>query len=114
MSEIGKQIIQAVRDVAAAKPEYVYKGLCFYVLDGCPACLIGQALWNLGLISAAIEYRSGNRGGVEEMFEDLGIAVDPDEQTWLELAQDAQDSEKPWGESVRRADDYDPAALEMW
>lgn len=114
MSEIGKQIVQAVRDAAAAKPDYVYQGMCRYVIDGCPACLVGQALWDLGLISADVESRAANNDGVDGLFDLLGIEVDPDEEDWLRLAQESQDAEHPWSEAVRWADEYDPEILETW
>lgn len=108
MTQQGQAIIQAVRDVAAGNPLHVYgTGNCVYVRQGLPACLIGRALWNLGLIDGSLEGLMVNGARAGELVEGrLGIALSQDESFWLERAQEAQDSGYAWMDAVRIADEY--------
>jgi hypothetical protein len=105
MSEIGQKIIAETRKVAAETPGFVYRGLCQYVDGGRPACLIGHALWNLGLIDETLEHLSVNDDAVRFVTNHLDIALDEAEESWLNLAQSRQDNGFPWGTSVVRADE---------
>lgn len=115
MTEIGQQIIKAVREAAARNPLHVHRGACLYVLDGKPCCLIGHALWDLGLISPSTEHTYSNDEGVVAFIEGtLGIMLDAAELQWLELAQTAQDKEMTWASAIREADEFDEANLATW
>jgi hypothetical protein len=105
MSELGQKLIAEVRAVAAETPGLVYRGLCQYVYGGRPACLIGHALWNLGLIDETLEHRSVNDDGVRFIANHLDIALDDAEETWLALTQSGQDNGAPWGTAVANADE---------
>lgn len=105
MSQQGEAIIAAVRQVADQAPFYVYEGACVYVRGGCPGCLIGQALWKLGLIDASLEQSHLNNEPVWEILGRLLTGVDRDEMAWLERAQTAQDQGCAWESVVRQADE---------
>lgn len=105
MSEIGQQIIQAVRDVAARDPLHVFEGECVYVCDGAPACLIGCALWDLDLIDETIAEKEYNEESIDYFLNHLDIELDDDEVAWLESAQHEQDRMSTWQTAVRTADD---------
>lgn len=107
MSEIGQKIIAEVRKVAAANPDYIYERVegspnCVYVRDGKPSCLIGHALWNLGLIDIHLP-ADLNYGGIHRLAPELNIWLDDAELTWLMSAQSAQDTRKTWAEAVEYA-----------
>lgn len=106
MSEFGQQLIEETKKVAANNPDFVYKKErgCVYVRNGQPSCLIGHALWNLGLIDASLETCSDNESGVEEIIDALHLNVDGDEQVWLDNAQSSQDIGKSWGQAISLAD----------
>jgi hypothetical protein len=80
---------------------------CAYFLpDGKPACIIGQALANLGYEEA--DLTRGQRFAASEMFDhipDLESDMDVEEQTRLlyamDQAQSAQDGGNSWGEALR-------------
>lgn len=108
MSELGEKIIAEVRRLVAEKPEYVYQqpfGMCVYVSGGCGSCLIGQALFNLGLIDASLERTIHNGATAFGLIEHLGLDIENTELVWLRNVQFAQDSHAPWGEAVNHADD---------
>lgn len=132
MSEIGQQVINAVRSKAAENPEFVYinplgsnpdifgpEEFCVYVRDRCPSCLIGHALWNLDLIDASLEEHGYNGVAVDDLLAWLESAgkiddLDSDEIKWLGNAQAAQDAQKPWGEAISFADNYNDEMLTNW
>lgn len=107
MSEIGQKLIAETRKVAAERSDFVYQGFCQYVDGGKPACLIGHALWNLGLIDESLEFRSVNEDCVRFVANDLNIALDDSEEDWLMNTQSGQDHGTSWGMSVVRADELD-------
>lgn len=124
MSELGQQIIAKVREIAAEQPDFVYHEppgavSCVYVHDGRPSCIIGQALWALGLIDATLEHdetpvlqpgtvyspAKPNKVTSRDLFKHLGIEVDTEEAKWLRAVQSFQDSQFCWLLAVERADD---------
>lgn len=108
MSVLGQQLISSVRAHAAEKPDFIYESpegdSCVYVYAGCPSCLIGQALFDLGLIDASYEYHPCNCGGSNEIFYELGLELDASEAIWLRFVQYLQDTKHPWSECVALAD----------
>lgn len=115
MSELGQQLIAVVRRKVAEKPDYIYeqpvpeRDTCLYVHDGKPSCLIGQALWEVGLIGADLETvdKRHNSDSITVLAQFLGIKgyLDEDELLWLRRVQQQQDDRKPWGRAVAVADD---------
>lgn len=107
---IGQQLAAKVREIAAAEPSAYVNG-CLYVVDGRPLCLIGRALWDLGLIDASIETESNriingarsNGMQIRDLAQrrgwDLGTAA-----PWLGQVQRFQDQTLPWGDAVCKAD----------
>lgn len=112
MSETGQTIIKAVREAAERSPLYVYEGHCQYIKAGAPSCLVGHALWDLGMIDLNFARGTINNEGIDAVLPMLGIEVDHSELVWLEVAQTAQDTQSTWQEAVRQADEFDPS--DMW
>lgn len=116
-TSIGEQLQEKVREIAAERPDYVYRGngavgklgRCVYVRDGQPSCLIGHALWGLGLIDATLEQRGSgqgdNTGDIHSLADTLNLDIDSDSLDWLSQAQYRQDVGRPWGEAVQLADE---------
>lgn len=108
MSDTGQKIINEVRLVAAANPDFVYEPPddegCVYVRDGEPSCLIGHALWRLGYIDAELErHREGpnhNWDGAPDLLDHLGLHLDDSESEWVAVVQSRQDDGQPWGHTV--------------
>lgn len=119
MSEIGWQLIAAVRSAAARDPYRVDasagRGGCQYVRNGQPSCIIGEGLWALGLIDASLESLGGtpvplsdfvplNADLAPSLFRHLGLELDEDEIGWLAMVQSKQDEGVCWTDAVREAD----------
>lgn len=111
MSELGQRLIQIVRQKAAEDPGFVYqyppgRDTCLYVYLGSPSCLIGQALWEAGLIDASLEDLEINIETFHALIQALELPIDSVEASWLASAQTRQDTNlHSWGEAVRGADD---------
>lgn len=111
MSTLGQKLIYEARRVAAANPDFVYAKVpegyakrCVYLQDGCPSCIIGHALWNVGLINE--EFKGDNLA-----LSDIGHVVlhyqwhlDVGEIEWLYRVQVFQDQGKPWAGAIQYAD----------
>ena len=121
MSEFGQKLIEETRRVAAERADFVFDGDCLYVCDGEPACLLGHALWNLGVIDSALEISyihisagerlgSNNNVAIRDLADKLGLCMDESEFAWLEDAQWAQDVGRSWGYAVAYADSIAGAA----
>lgn len=119
MSEVGQRIIQAIRDIAAESPGFVYvrpadKVKCVYVAGGEPSCIVGKALWRLGFIDAALEDVDPEKGWMmpnmmpasDLIQRVLHLDIDIEEAEWISEVQYHQDGAKPWGEAVQFADRY--------
>ncbi|SIL73749.1 Uncharacterised protein [Mycobacteroides abscessus subsp. abscessus] len=114
MSLIGENLIRTVRRIAAANPDFVYEAqpdpvfpggrLCRYVHNGEPSCLIGKALWELGLINSVFETNAKNVSAFGQIYKGLGLALDHWELDWLIEVQRAQDFQTAWGRAVESAD----------
>ena len=102
-----------VKKVAAAAPDYVYEKPadgCAYEVDGKPSCLVGHAMFRLGMpldlirrcdsVGAIGHVLDELRGEFDESGDDKGVY-----RTLLEWTQCAQDSGKPWGEAVSEAEE---------
>lgn len=111
-SELGEKIINAVREAAAKAPDFVYNretplGKCIYVKNGQPSCLVGHALWAVGLIDADTEGFSWNDDEISTVVaqSEWGKQLTDGEVGWLEIVQSEQDSGTAWRYAVRMADD---------
>ena len=116
MSDLGEQIIQAVRKAAADNPGFIYDEFnCVYVRDGQPACLVGHGLWDLDLIDANLERDQRLNGeNIADLLCKFGHFLDQTEVEWLEIAQEQQDTGKSWGNAVRYADGLLREYEEAW
>lgn len=113
MSQIGQDLIESLRKVAAANPSFIYQGAaskggqgCVYVRDGQPSCIVGKAAWNIGLIDAGFEKTSANGDDVHGLVDQLELELDEEELTWLAYAQNEQDLGLAWGNVPAAADQY--------
>lgn len=102
-------VVERVREVAARNPERVYRpplgGERYYVYDGAPASLEGQALWEMGLIDVSLQARWINELGIKDLLRTLKITGTDDEINWLRWSQYYGDHLDPWGTAVEKADD---------
>lgn len=110
-TEFGQRVINAVREVAAEDPSYVFTDVCRYVDQQGPACIVGHALWNLGLIDSTFYHDYANDEGIDCLLETLHATTEAyemseNEADWLKRVQDMQDSKTAWGTAVSLADDY--------
>jgi hypothetical protein len=118
-----QDIIDKVREIAAAEPDTVYvylpgQGACTYTpgVRGAQRCLIGRALSALGVpdiffMNCNMENYSKIVSclvGAGYLPETWGASLEPDE--WLIRAQFMQDSGVNWGRAVRMVDN----PLEPW
>ena len=101
-----------VKKVAAEQPDYVYERPadgCAYEVDGKPSCLVGHAMFRLGMPLDLIR-RCNSEGPIEYVLDEFcgefeesgddGRAY----RTLLGLTQGAQDSGKPWGKAVSESE----------
>ena len=110
MSVTGEKLIAHVRAHAAKSPAFTYtpcpgpRAACVYVKEGKPSCLIGQALWDAGLIDASMEHECGNDYPFRDLAGYLDLDICTEEKLWLIDVQNYQDQSYPWGECVVGAD----------
>ena len=106
MSSHGERLVEEVKRVALADPDRVYQrvgDVCLYTYAGRPSCLVGHAMWNLGMIDADFEnydYKVDNNDGVLDIVKALGISLTKAESTFLCRAQSRQDCGQAWGEAI--------------
>lgn len=100
MSELGEKLIGTVREVVAERPDFVYEpgAGCVYVHNGQPSCLLGHALWRLGLITADLSPMT-NGLGITAGIPGLE-SLDQSELNWLDLAQGEQDLGSDWAHAL--------------
>ena len=113
----SKDLVEEVRRVAVAEPDYNYQensglvpGMCSYfgktvgVEEGNP-CIIGKALGNLGVDMSAVRKmeKRGEDPTIKSLFHEKLIdveVVDNKDITWLASVQNRQDLGMNWAESV--------------
>jgi len=81
--------------------ENTYFDLCQYAINGQPACIIGQVLFQLGLDLNKVDLFFGSVAMAFGMYHD--VQVDPDAIELLQKAQDQQDNGVAWGKAVAQA-----------
>lgn len=116
MTVLGEQLISIVRAKAAETPDYIYRpptlnGACLYVHQGKPSCIIGHALWEVGLIDANLPGASSgssvfhiNEESIRTVAVDLELDLSIAEINWLAHVQGKQDRASSWGDAVASAD----------
>lgn len=111
MSNQVTQIIAAVREAAAERPDHVYVraplGRCQYVDRNGeihPGCLVGHGFWRRGLIGPSFIDASTNRLGVDVLMSDLHLDPSAAQGIWLNCVQAYQDGGYTWGNAVSSAD----------
>jgi len=102
----GNDVVQQIRDIAAQQPERRYDDSCVYVIDSIdgpqPGCIVGHALWALGLADETWLGKKDNRSAVLR----LPLALDwaHEDTVWVQRVQNLQDDGVPWGLAVELAD----------
>lgn len=117
----SKDLVEEVRRVAEAEPDYNYQdntgaemGTCSYfgrtvgVEEGNP-CIIGKALGNLGVDMSVVREmeKKGEDPTIKALLEDGLIdveVVDIKDTTWLASVQNRQDLGMNWADSVKSID----------
>ena len=103
-----------VKKVAAEQPDYVYEKPadgCAYEVDGKPSCLVGHAMFRLGMPLDLIR-RCDSEGPIEHVLDEVCGEFDESGddrgvyRTLLGWTQGAQDSGKPWGEAVSESERF--------
>jgi hypothetical protein len=107
-------LVEEVRSIAAKHPGHIYQDKdtdnpntsCFYQREGKPSCIMGHALFNLGVPIATLQAMDTHTGGIYE-FLTLGFTTplaSHETLMWLNSVQNLQDNLKPWGYAVGSAD----------
>lgn len=105
------QLEQALRDVAAENPDYVYvypgwregeRAACFYEHDGESGCIFGHAVARLGCNVEQVF--PGNSGGIRNHLI-LWYGDRPGRYGRFAQVQLLQDMGKPWGIAIQALDD---------
>jgi hypothetical protein len=105
MNETERKLVDALREVAAGRPDYAYEppgdGVeCLYVHNGAPSCLVGHALHRLGVPLGALYVIKPS----DELIPQLFIEVGADVNVAVWNVQTAQDNGAPWGEAIMELD----------
>jgi hypothetical protein len=113
LKELTAEDISRFLDNAVARrgADYNYRDhhvMCRYVIDGQPACIVGDILINdVGLdpqILETDELNSSSSDLVLDVLTEQGlIDIKDDALTMLSVAQDMQDRHEPWGAAVEEA-----------
>lgn len=97
----GDRLVAEVIRIAKESPDRVYGGrYCAYVLDGEPSCLVGRALWNLGLIDASIEGTERNGETIDYVADVLELDITQEQSDYLYRVQERQDNNWTWGDAI--------------
>lgn len=111
----SKALVEEVRSIAGEHSGHIYQDKdpnhpntsCFYERNGKPSCIMGQALFNLGVPIETLSAMDIKTGGIYEFLtisEHSTDALDDDVLMWLNSVQNLQDNLKPWGYAVYAAD----------
>ena len=104
MTVSGLDLKNEVIRIAQENPDFIYDiGVgeqCVYIKDGKGSCLIGRALFNLGLIDASFEKSDRNDDGFDFVAETLDLDIDRETLDFLERVQHRQDRGWTWGSAV--------------
>lgn len=106
MSELGAKLIEEIRNLAKENPERT-AGCTYLDSDGAPVCIVGHAMFNLGLIDESAKQSDWNKSDFYILrFNGIsGLdATDDAESRWIVAVQGMQDCGKEWGEAVEVAD----------
>ncbi len=115
-----KQLIEAIRQVAATEPDFVYdnnddQSSCDYTPNArnrC-GCIVGEALMLLGVSRErlrAVDLLGWNTNvswGMAVIIDELEDLVAPEalNSSWVRQVQSAQDDGHSWGDAVADADE---------
>lgn len=109
-----KDLIKAVREVAAENPDHVYKsqngGGCNYTeADGSLGCIVGHAMAKLGKQLPPpgdydMDMVTSSYVSSDAWSDLLDVGSASYESRWIRRVQSYQDTGSPWSEAVRLAD----------
>ena len=105
-----RAVVEAAIMLAEASPDHVYampgegeSARCYYVWDGQPSCIFGQALVREGVPLDTLRdtechlWDTDGKTGLDHLLPALGIEVQPSALGYLKLAQSEQDTGHEWG-----------------
>lgn len=114
------QVIAKVREIAAARPDFIYIALrwgtdsagpgepngCKYMHGDQPGCIFGQALTALGVSPGKLREHDRNGHNIYAVFGSPSV-LSPEyaDVAWCSRVQRAQDRGNAWGEAVKYGDD---------
>lgn len=112
VSDIKQKLI----DLAAGSPDFQYRTAnkipedvstgCYYIKDGEPSCIVGQALSLLGVQPDEFTEQDSARNVTCEILGINRFEVDAktrEDLEWIDLVQSHQDSNMPWSECITYA-----------
>ena len=103
-----------VKKVATERPDYVYEKPadgCAYEVDGKPSCLVGHAMFRLGMPLDLIR-RCDRAGAIGHVLDEISGEFDEsgdDKRVYRALlmwTQGEQDLGKPWGRAVSESERF--------
>jgi hypothetical protein len=107
-------VVEEVRSIAAKNPDHIYtdkdtsnpNSSCFYERNGKPSCIMGQALFNLGVPIETLSAMDRQTGGIFSFLLTDGVSLRKESNTlyWLCTVQNLQDNLYAWGVAVATAD----------
>lgn len=114
MTELGQKVIGEVRRLAKENPR-ASAGCKYFEEDpetlrplmDQPCCIVGNAVYNLGLVDLITDSRAywgWNQEGISEL-ERFASEASQEEVAWLAAVQEAQDDGYKWGDAVALADE---------
>lgn len=99
-----EQLISAIEAVAAEDPYRVYQqddeGRCFYLRDGAPSCLIGQALHRLGVSLSTLAREDAIQNSAENVIFKTLSGVSDRALSFASRVQTRQDLGHTWADAV--------------
>lgn len=102
----GEDFVYEQKDMTDVRGAFEYgappKGCRYVEFVDQPSCLVGHVLHRAGVDAATLN-RLDMLGVSASALADYGIQADVGAQRILGVAQQVQDSGKPWGEALRRA-----------
>lgn len=107
-------LVQALRDLAAERPDYVYSNpdienspsACLYVHGDEPGCIVGAALHRLGVpLDVLSAYEGEGASTLLHYLNDDGVtSVSDDVRQRVSNVQRDQDGREPWAKAVKALD----------
>lgn len=104
-------VLPVTEEIVGEQPRFVYPsgdlGICTYVRNGEPDCIVGRVLHRLGWTVEELESYDGDGLGTTITHlmdhEVLEVEVEPAVYRFLDRLQSEQDCKTPWGKALEFA-----------